>query len=85
MDLKLRMKMKKKIEDDKRSIVNCFPSESDALNYLNIKERCQLSIEKTIVANKRLEVARQKVAVPIDLLFNFGAKRLSREIGRAHV
>ena len=44
----------------------------------------QFSIEKpdileTIIANKRLEVARQKVAVPLDLLFNLGGRRMSRE------
>jgi Indole-3-glycerol phosphate synthase len=55
--------------------------EKDKLSIVN----CQLSIEKTdiletIVANKRLEVERQKVAVPIDLLFNLGGRRMSREI-----
>ena len=58
-----------------------FKMEKDKLSIVN----CQSSIEKTdiletIVANKRLEVERQKVAVPIDLLFNLGGRRMSREI-----
>ena len=39
-----------------------------------------MDILETIVANKRLEVARQKVAVPLDLLFNLGARRMNRQI-----
>ena len=43
----------------------------------------QKTIEKkdileTIVANKRMEVARQKVAVPLDLLINLGSRRMGR-------
>ena len=37
-----------------------------------------MDILETIIANKQLEVARQKVAVSLDLLFNLGARRMSR-------
>ena len=37
-----------------------------------------MDILETIVAHKRVEVAHQKEAVPMDLLFNLGAQRLSR-------
>ena len=37
-----------------------------------------MDILETIVANKWLEVARQKVAVPLDLLFSLGSKRMNR-------
>ncbi len=36
-----------------------------------------MDILETIIANKRLEVVRQKEAVPLELLLNFGSKRLS--------
>jgi indole-3-glycerol phosphate synthase len=35
-----------------------------------------MDILETIIANKRLEVVRQKEAVPLELLLNFGSKRL---------
>jgi indole-3-glycerol phosphate synthase len=35
-----------------------------------------MDILETIIANKRLEMARQKEAVPLDLLLNLGSKRL---------
>jgi len=35
-------------------------------------------ILETIIANKRLEVARQKVAVPMDLLISLGSRRMGR-------
>ena len=38
-----------------------------------------MDILKEIVDNKRLEVARQKEAVPLDLLFNLGSRRMSRK------
>jgi len=37
-----------------------------------------MDILETIVANKRMEVAQQKEAVPLDLLFSLGSHRLSR-------
>ena len=37
-----------------------------------------MDILETIIANKRLEVARQKAAVPLDLLFNLGSRRMNR-------
>lgn len=39
-----------------------------------------MDILETIVANKHLEVARQKEAVPLDLLLNLGSRRLSRPV-----
>jgi len=38
-----------------------------------------MDILETIVANKRLEVARQKEAIPLDVLLNLGAKRMNRQ------
>ena len=40
---------------------------------------CFMDILETIIANKRLEVERQKVAMPLDLLYNLGGRRMSRE------
>jgi indole-3-glycerol phosphate synthase len=39
-----------------------------------------MSILETIVAHKRNELAHQKEAVPLDLLFSLGSQRLSRPI-----
>ena len=38
-----------------------------------------MDILEKIVANKRIEVAHQKEAVPLDMLFRLGAQRLSRQ------
>ena len=38
-----------------------------------------MDILETIIANKRIEVAHQKEAVPLDMLFSLGAQRLSRQ------
>jgi indole-3-glycerol phosphate synthase len=37
-----------------------------------------MDILETIVANKRIEVAHQKEAVPIDMLFSLGSQRFTR-------
>ena len=39
-----------------------------------------MDILETIVENKRQEVARQKIAVPLDLLISLGARRMNRSI-----
>ena len=38
-----------------------------------------MDILETIIANKRKEIAHQKEAVPLDMLFSLGAQRLSRQ------
>ena len=38
-----------------------------------------MDILETITAHKRIEVAHQKEAVPLDLLFSMGAQRLNRQ------
>ena len=39
-----------------------------------------MDILKTIIENKRLEVERQKVAVPLDMLVSLGSRRMSRNV-----
>lgn len=39
-----------------------------------------MDILETIVANKRLEIARQKEVVSLDLLLNLGSRRMSRPV-----
>ena len=38
-----------------------------------------MDILETIIANKRLEVERQKAAIPLELLINLGSRRMSRK------